>query len=213
MMLRHMTGAALVLTVFALVGTGMVAFTFDSTRETIAENERQALLQSLYTLIPAERLDNEIFSDVLLATDKQLLGTDKPVSIYRARKDGEPVAVVIASEAPDGYSGFIKLLVGINVDGTLAGVRAVAHKETPGLGDFIEEKKSNWILGFDNRSLGDPAPERWKVKKDGGDFDQATGATVTPRAVVKAVFNTLVYFERNRDSLFAKVRKEEHKDG
>ena len=123
--------------------------------------------------------------------------------MYRARKAGQPVALVITPVAPDGYSGIIKLLVGINVDGTLNGVRVVTHRETPGLGDAIDEKRSDWIHLFDNRSLLDPPLERWAVRKDGGDFDQLTGATITPRAVVKAVRQTLLYYRDNQDALFA----------
>ena len=114
-----------------------------------------------------------------------------------------PVAVVLALIAPDGYGGPIKLLVGINADGSLAGVRVVNHHETPGLGDAIDTRRSNWILGFTGRSLGDPSPAQWAVRKDGGVFDQFTGATITPRAVVKAVKRALVYFEAHRDTLFA----------
>ncbi len=108
--------------------------------------------------------------------------------------------------APDGYAGSIRLLVGIGADGRLLGVRVVAHRETPGLGDAIDERKSTWIDGFKGRSLGDPALERWHVKKDGGDFDQFTGATVTPRAVVGAVLDALLYFEANRATLLAAPR-------
>ena len=123
--------------------------------------------------------------------------------MYRARLRGEAVAVVLAPVAPGGYSGSIHLLVGIAPDGTLLGVRVTEHRETPGLGDAIEARKSDWIRRFTGRSLGDPPFERWRVRKDGGDFDQFTGATVTPRAVVGAVANVLVYFDRHRAELLA----------
>jgi electron transport complex protein RnfG len=113
------------------------------------------------------------------------------------------VAAVLASIAPDGYAGTIKLLVGINYDGSIAGVRVVSHKETPGLGDAIEAERSDWILGFNGHSLREPGEERWKVKKDGGIFDQFSGATITPRAIVAAVHNTLSYYQNNREALFA----------
>jgi len=135
--------------------------------------------------------------------DEALLGTDKPVTVYRARKVGEAVALVIAPIAPDGYSGSIKLLVGINVDGSLSGVRVVAHRATPGLGDAIDETRSDWIHVFNGKSLQAPVISRWAVKKDGGDFDQLTGATITPRAVVKATRNALLYYRDHQEALLA----------
>jgi electron transport complex protein RnfG len=123
--------------------------------------------------------------------------------VYRALKDAKPVALVMSVIAPDGYSGSIKLLVGINTDGTLSGVRAVAHRETPGLGDAIEEQRSDWVQQFNGASLENPPLDRWKVRKDGGDFDQLTGATITPRAVVQAVRNALLYYRQHRETLFA----------
>ena len=206
---KHMSGAAIVLALFAVVGTGMVATTYEGTRERIAENERQALLDSLSTIVPAERMDNDIVTDLMSVTDPDMLGTPDPVPVYRARKEGKPVAAVLAPVAPDGYSGNIRLLVGINHDGTLAGVRVVAHKETPGLGDPIEAQKSDWILGFDGKSLSNPEESGWAVKKDGGIFDQFTGATITPRAVVGAVHRSLQYFNAHRDELFAIEQAEE----
>lgn len=197
--------SALFLFLFAVIGTGLVAFTFDSTAERIAENERRALLKSLNELVPASRYDNDIFSDILYVRDSELLGTGEPVPVYRARKNGWPVAAVLAPVAPDGYSGNIRLLVAINLDGTLAGVRVVQHRETPGLGDVIEAERSDWILAFNGRSLSDPVLERWKVKRDGGAFDQITGATITPRAVVKAVRKALLYYQANGQRLFAQA--------
>lgn len=200
-MLKNMVLSALLLGVFAVVGTFMVAFTAENTADRIARNEREALLENLHALIPPERHTNDIFKDRITVTDP-LLGTTRPVSVYRARKNGEPVAAVLTPEAPEGYSGAIRLLVAINYDGALAGVRVLAHKETPGLGDKIEASRSNWILGFKGKSLSDPEPKNWKVQKDGGYFDQFTGATITPRAVVSGVYNTLRYFKQHRQELF-----------
>ena len=107
--------------------------------------------------------------------------------------------------APDGYGGPIQLLVGINYDETVAGVRVVSHRETPGLGDGIDDRRSDWVLGFDGRSLSDPPPKQWAVERDGGLFDQFTGATITPRAVVKAVRDSLVYFSADKDALFTQA--------
>jgi electron transport complex protein RnfG len=199
---RPIALSAAFLFLFAVIGAGLVAFTFDSTAEKIADNERRALLKSLNELVPEQRYDNDIFSDVVYVRNSELLGTSQPVPVYRARKDGWPVAAVLAPVAPDGYSGSIRLLVAVNLDGTLAGVRVVQHRETPGLGDAIEAERSDWILGFSGRSLSDPVPERWKVKRDGGEFDQFTGATITPRAVVKAVKEALLYFQAHRHELF-----------
>lgn len=200
---RQIVITAIILLLFALIGTALVVYTHDNTRERIAANERATLLRKLHQLIPPELHDNTLLEDTLTVTDRHLLGTAGPVTVYRARKNAQPVALVIAPVAPDGYSGSIKLLVGINVDGTLSGVRVVAHRETPGLGDAIDETRSDWIHILDNRSLGDPPLERWGVKKDGGDFDQLTGATITPRAVIKAVRQALLYYRDNQEALFA----------
>jgi Na+-translocating ferredoxin:NAD+ oxidoreductase subunit G len=194
--------SALILGLFAVVGTGLVALTQASTAERIAENERQSLLDNLHQVLPKELHDNDLYSDSIEVISP-LLGTKKPVAVYRARKQGQPVAVIIASIGPTGYAGPIKLLVGIHYDGTVSGVRVLYHKETPGLGDAIEVEKSDWILGFEGLSLLNPKESQWKVKKDGGVFDQFTGATITPRLVVETVLNTLRYYKQNREKLFA----------
>jgi electron transport complex protein RnfG len=202
MRLRPVIFSALFLFLFAIAGSGLVSYTFESTSEQIAANKRRALLESLNELIPPQRYDNDIFSDVLLVESPELLGTEQEVPVYRARKSGWPVAAVLAPVAPDGYNGTIRLLVAANMDGSLAGVRVIEHRETPGLGDAIEAGKSDWIRSFEGKSLGEPPEEQWKVKRDGGVFDQFTGATITPRAVVKAVRKALLYFETHRQSLF-----------
>jgi electron transport complex protein RnfG len=194
---------ALVLFLFAVTGTTLVALTYEGTRERIAINERETLLRKLHQLITPERYDNTLFTDTLQVQDAKLLGTPEPVMVYRARREGKPVALVMAPVAPDGYSGSIKLLVGINYDGTLAGVRVIAHHETPGLGDGIDEERSDWIYFFDGKSLDFPPLQYWKVKRDGGVFDQLTGATITPRAIVKAVRKSLLYYREHRDALYA----------
>lgn len=198
-----MLRSALILTVFAMAGVGLVALSFEGTRARIAANERAALLRSLHAVVMPEEHDNDIFEDVVEVTAPDWLGTEDPVAVYRARKAGRPVAVVLTPVAPDGYNGRIRLLVGVYHDGTLAGVRAIGHQETPGLGDGVDERRSDWIHGFDGRSLQDPGSDGWKVKRDGGVFDQFTGATITPRAVVGAVYRALQYFATHRDELFA----------
>lgn len=200
---RNMLIAALILGGFSLIGTGMVAFTHFSTRDRIAASEMAALIERIHMLIPDSRFDNDITQDSIEVTDANLLGSKEPITVYRARKNGQPVAVLLAPVAPDGYSGNIKLLVAIWQDGTVAGVRVINHKETPGLGDYIEETRSNWIRGFDGRSLNSPAEDRWKVKKDNGDYDYVTGATITPRAVIKAVKNSLKYYQQHQEELFS----------
>lgn len=199
---RNMLISALVLSLFAIAGTFFVSYTFDNTIDRITENKRLALLKAIHVLIPPNAHNNDIFTDIIYKTNYDLLGSKKPVNIYRARKDSKPVAVIINSVAPDGYNGNIDLLVAINYNGTLAGVRVVHHKETPGLGDAIEANRSDWITKFKMLSLTTPDKKGWAVKRDGGEFDQFTGATITPRAIVKAVYNTLRYYKKNRDSLY-----------
>lgn len=201
--LRNMLRAAGVLAGFAVFGALLVAVTWESTEERIAANERAYLLRTLADVLPAGAYDNAVHEDAVTVTDRALLGTVAPVTVYRARLRNAPVAAVLTPVAPDGYSGAIRLLVGIRVDGTVSGVRVLSHRETPGLGDKIEIERDDWILGFDGRSLDDPPRQRWAVKRDDGVFDQFTGATITARAVVSAVRNALIYFEAHRDELFA----------
>jgi len=199
---KHMLTTSLLLGIFAIAGTSMVALTFDNTEVRIADNEYQALLQSLNALVPPSSHDNDIANDTVEVTSRALLGSKKSNTVYLARLKGVPIAAVISTIAPDGYNGAIKLLVAVNFDGTISGTRVLSHRETPGLGDSIEFERSNWINNFRGLSLLTPDDLGWRVKKDGGIFDQFTGATVTPRAVVKAVHNALLYFEQHRDPLF-----------
>ncbi len=199
---RQILLSGLFLGLFAVVGTSFVAVTEYNTRQAIAENERRVLLRNLHALLPADRLDNDIVSDTLLIPAATLLGTENESLVYRARLRGNPVAAVFNSIAPNGYSGKIHLLIGVYIDGSIAGVRALKHAETPGLGDALEIQKSRWILDFDGKSLDNPAATKWLVKRDGGVFDQFTGATISPRAVIQAVKNTLLYYRQNADSIF-----------
>ena len=199
---RNMSISAVLLGLFAITGASMVAFTFESTAQRIADNERAFLLRSLHELVTPEMHDNDMFHDVIQVTEKDSLGSKTPVNIYRARKAKENIAVIISSVAPDGYNGDIDLLVAINNSGELIGVRVAKHRETPGLGDAIETKRSDWILSFNGKSLNNPGKKDWRVKRDGGVFDQFTGATITPRAIVKAVYKTLEYYQQNSEMLF-----------
>jgi electron transport complex protein RnfG len=201
--IRNMLISAFLLGLFAVLGVSLVATVFENTAETIAENERFYLLRSLNTLVPSNSYDNDLYHDTIEVIDPQWLGTPRPVTIYRARKAGEPVAVIINAVAPDGYSGNINLLVAIRHDGILAGVRVISHRETPGLGDAIDAQRSDWILGFSGKSLNNPEDKGWAVRRDGGEFDQFTGATITPRAVVKAVQNALKYYAEHQALIFA----------
>ncbi|MCK4742445.1 MAG: electron transport complex subunit RsxG [Sulfuriflexus sp.] len=198
-----MIRTAALLGAFALISTWLVAITFDVTEAPIAASEKKALLRNLHELIPAGIHNNDLFTDVISVQDSSLLGLNKPQRVFRARLDEKPVALAIESVAPDGYSGNIFLLIAIRYDGSLLGVRVSKHKETPGLGDAIEIKRSDWITTFNNKSLSNPITKAWRVQKDGGEFDQFTGATITPRAIVKAVHRTLQYYQQHRDSLFA----------
>ncbi len=204
----HIIKVGLLLAAFAIGATLLVAITERQTRDQIIENQRQALLDGIHALIPDEQYDNAILQDTILIPATEQLGLKQPQEIYRARRDGEPVAVIMPVIAPDGYSGPIRLLVSIYHDGTLAGVRVLEHRETPGLGDKIEVKRSDWITEFSGKSLDNPEPRDWRVKKDGGAFDQFTGATITPRAVINAVRGALEYFEINRNALFARQNVE-----
>lgn len=202
---RQVTTTAVLLMLFAATGAALVGLTHDTTADTILHNEKLTLLRKLNTLVPADKYDNDLLDDTIKVAANDLLGTSDVSTVYRARKQDQPVAVVLSPVAPGGYNGSIELLVGIYADGTLAGVRVVKHRETPGLGDAVEVSRSDWILGFTGKSLNNPAEKRWKVKRDGGDFDQFTGATITPRAVVKAVHTALVYFDKHQKMLFARI--------
>ena len=208
MLLQHMGRSALLLGLFALIGTALVALTYTGTQERIAEAERKYMLRSLNAVIPRSQYDNDMFNDVIEISSEKFLGTAEPVQVFRARLGGQPTAVAFAVIATEGYVGPIKLLVGIDIRGEITGVRILTHKETPGLGDKIEERRSDWILGFDGRSLQNTEQKSWQVKRDGGEFDQLTGATITPRAVVKAVRNALLFYAANKDTLFAQAEKE-----
>ncbi len=212
MLATHMLRSAILLTLFATAGTALVALTYENTKEQIAQAEREALLQKLHSVINPSEHNNDIFSDYITVSAPELLGSPA-VEVFRARMDGEPVAVLITPTAPDGYSGEIKILVGIRYNGEIAGVRVLSHKETPGLGDAIEERRSKWIYQFDGRSLDNPSTENWKVQRDRGEFDQLTGATISSRAVVKAVRKALEYYQGNKDYLFNReFNKELNKD-
>lgn len=198
---KNMLINAIFLGIFAIVGTAIVAFTYEKTKQRVADNKRQYKLRKLHELILPDLHDNDLDTDTISVNDP-LLARDTEMTIYRARKNKKPIAAIIECIAPDGYSGKIRLLVAVNINGTLAGVRVAEHLETPGLGDAIDATKSDWIDVFKGRSITDPKPQQWKVRRDGGEFDQITSATITSRAVVKATRNVLQYFAANQETLF-----------
>lgn len=193
--------SALILGGFAAVSTTLLSITNTATYEAIKESEKKALLNNLTQILPPETFNNDLLKD-RISVRNSLLGTSAPMDVYRARLNGSDSAVIISSQAPNGYNGRISILVGIFFDGTIAGVRVTSHRETPGLGDDVELAKSDWILSFNGKSLKIPLEEKWEVKKDGGNFDQFTGATITPRAIVAAVLNTLKFYEDNQVLLY-----------
>ena len=203
------TRNGLLLAAFAIATALLVASAFLGTRDRIAEAQRAAEEKALLEIVPRAIHDNEMLDDVVPApVGEPLLNLSDQRSIYIARRGGSASAVVIPAIAPDGYSGDIELIVGVMRNGEIAGVRVLQHRETPGLGDAIDHRKSPWIESIRGRSLTNPEAAQWTVKKDGGVFDQFTGATITPRAVVKATARVLEYVERNRDVLFPEQRAE-----
>lgn len=204
MMLREsITRNSVLLAIFAVCTTLLIASTYLSTRDRIALEKRHAEEKALLQIIPRERHNNSMLDETIpVGPDSSGLGLKEEKRIYIARQDGEIVAAIIPATAPDGYTGEIDLIIGINTDGSIAGVRALAHKETPGLGDKVDFRKSDWVLGFNGRSLGNPELPGWAVKKDKGVFDQFTGATITPRAVVAATLRALQFAQANRALLF-----------
>jgi len=193
---------ALTLAIIAAVLTAVLALVASFTRERIASNEQAWIRQRLDALVPPATHDNDLLTDSIAVTAPDLLGSSQPVKIYRARRGGAPVAAVLRPIAPDGYRGPIELLVAVGPDGRLIGVQVIRHQETPGLGDAFESRDIHWLDRFRGRSLTDPQPQRWTVRRDGGDFDAFTGATITPRAIIKAVRNALEYYQRNSQRIF-----------
>jgi len=185
----------LLLGTFALLASGALAWASNATGEAIAAAEAKDLRDSLAEVLPKGFADNDFLNDKL-----EIERNGKPVTIYRARQ-GEAVKGAVFKVAERGYAADIQLLMAVDAEGRTLGVRVIKHAETPGLGDKIEVKKAPWILGFDGKSLGDPEPEKWGVKKDGGIFDQFAGATITPRAVVKAVKGGLDFYAMHRKEI------------
>ncbi|MEY4475340.1 MAG: hypothetical protein RL248_1107 [Pseudomonadota bacterium] len=201
-MLKTMKRHGITLALFAAGTTGLTAVVNSLTENTIAHQAAQQQKALLDQVVPAERYDNNMQAECYVVTDA-VLGNSTPHRLYLARQGDKPVAAAIETTAPDGYSGAIQLLVGADFHGNVLGSRVIEHHETPGLGDKIDIRISDWISHFSGQHVEGEQDKRWAVKKDGGIYDQFTGATITPRAVVKAVKNTALYLE----TLPAKLNK------
>ena len=168
----------------------------------IAENEKAYLEQSLRPALADVFYDNDLSESTLVLRPPHGLPGSGPAIVYRLYSDDQPAAAVFVVSARDGYAGPIRLLIAVEYSGEVTGVQVLEHNETPGLGDLIESSRSDWLDQFEEASLESPPRDRWAIRRDGGAFDQLTGASITPRAVVGAVKQTLLYFEANRDSVF-----------
>ncbi len=200
MIVSSMVKNGIILAIFAIVTTGLVTLTHSLTASEIKLQEKKELLKTLEQVLPPETYNNQLYLD---CTKIKATFLGKSIqTVYRARKDGKPVALILESTAPDGYSGNIELLTAVYLNGTVAGVRVLKHKETPGLGDKVELSKSDWILSFENKQVKSTKDMRWAVTKDNGMFDQFTGATITPRAVISAVKRTSIYAKNEFRLLF-----------
>ena len=201
-MMSRVAKGGVTLAVIAAICTTLVAATYRLTTERIAVNERAWLERSLTPALGGIDYEGSITESRLVLEPPHGLPGDDDAIIYRASSGGEPVAALFAVTARGGYAGPIRILVGVDVAGTVTGVRILEHRETPGLGDGIEASRSDWVHQFDGRSLGDPPASGWQLRVDGGRFDQLTGASVTPRAVVKAIRETLLYFDAHQAEIF-----------
>ncbi|MFT7373127.1 MAG: electron transport complex protein RnfG [Oleiphilaceae bacterium] len=191
------------LSIFAIVTAGLIAITQVSTKDIILEQIKIARSKALFEIVPLSEHNNDMLADSFWLEATQSLGLGKKSEAFLAKQDGVPTTLILPVVAPEGYSGPIRLIVGIDTAGTIKGVRVIKHKETPGLGDKIDLKKSDWILDFEGKSLLNTTTEQWQVKKDGGEFDQLTGATITPRAIVKAVYQALVFYRDHKAALLS----------
>ncbi|NVK18842.1 MAG: electron transport complex subunit RsxG [Methylocystaceae bacterium] len=187
---------AILLGGFALAASTLLATGNESTQAAIAERLREDLLSSLEEVVPQKTHSNDLLEDII--TLPRADGTE--ATIYRGQKNGQVTALAYGMVG-QGYAGAISVIMGVDATGEILGVRVLSHAETPGLGDKIEVAKNNWITKFTGLSFDNLVPEKWKVKKDGGHFDQFSGATITPRAVVSAVTKGLNFYKDNKEKL------------
>lgn len=200
---------AAILFVFVIVFTGLLSGAYQWTKPAIEASAAEEKMKLIDEVLPRSEYDNALLRDTVGLPPVPELGLADPSTAYIARRAGQPVAAVFEAVAADGYAGKIRLIVAVRTDGHVAGVRVTQHKETPGLGDYVEVKKDKnkarpWITQFAGLSLADVPAREWKVRKDGGRIDYYAGATVSPRAVTKAVLKAAQWFETSRDTLFAK---------
>ncbi|WP_223259224.1 electron transport complex subunit RsxG [Candidatus Methylopumilus planktonicus] len=189
--------------IFSLVASAALSVSYFLTKTPIEESDARAKRMFLNQVVPSNLYDNNLVEDTISVEPNPLIGNKKNIDIYRAKKNNQVIAVIIETIAPDGYSGEIKTLVGVDQKDKILGVRVITHKETPGLGDYIEVDKSHWIKNFNLKSLDEMGEKEWAVKKDGGDFDYVSGATITSRAVIKSTYKSLLYVKENKKRLFA----------
>lgn len=201
--LRNALRTSIILLAFAVLATALLVLTYKRTQPSIERSLQAAKLALLSQVLPHRLYDNDLLSSRHTVAPDSRLGTQRPSALWIARRGNAVTAVVLEAVAPDGYSGDIQLLIGIDMSGTITGVRVTGHRETPGLGDYIDRQKSPWIEQFAGKSRKQLPARSWKVRKDGGAFDARAGATITPRAVVKAVSQALDYFANNRTTLLA----------
>ncbi|WP_369311092.1 electron transport complex subunit RsxG [Providencia rettgeri] len=194
-MLKTMRRHGTILAIFAAGTTALSAVVYTLTKDIIAEQAAIVQKKLLDQVIPNTLYDNDLTKECYLVTNEAILGNKQPRRLYIARKNGNPVAAALETTALDGYSGAIHLLVGADFNGTVLGVRVTEHHETPGLGDKIETRISDWITHLSGKKIESPNDPKWAVKKDGGEFDQFTGATITPRAVVNATKRTAIFMQ------------------
>ena len=195
--------SALILAVMAAVCTALVALTYTLTGERIADNQQAFLEESLQPVLAGIEYDGPLSDSTMIIPVPHDLPGNQPATVYRVFEDEAPLAALFVVVARDGYAGPIRLLIGLTDDGRITRARVIEHRETPGLGDRIEAGRSDWINQFDGRSLADPTEDMWKIRRDGGEFDQLSGASITSRSVVKALRETLIYFNANHDAVFA----------
>ncbi len=206
MFIKSISKNALSLSLFGIITASCILIVQNTTKTKIEQNIQQAQIKALNQIITATSYNNQLLNDIIHINDEKLGNAD----IHIARIDNKAIAVIIPTITTEGYTGNIRSIVGVFADGTIANIMVLSHQETPGLGDKIETKKSNWNKQFKGKSITNPPPAQWLVKKDGGVFDQLTGATITPRAVVKSVYNALEYFNNNREQLLAPLKPKNH---
>ncbi len=202
---RPIWKSGVTLAIIASLCTALVAITWQLTAERIEANKTAWLERSLLPALSGLFFDSSLTESMItIPQPHELPGNDDAI-VYRVYAGDKPVAALFVVTARDGYAGPIRLLIGVTIQGEVTGLRVLEHRETPGLGDRIEAVKSDWVLQFSGHSLQNPELAGWAIKTDGGEFDQLTGASVTPRAIIKAIRETLLYFSANQDIIFAEL--------